>query len=66
MLILTRHINETIVINGDIKITVRDIRGQQISLGIHAPKEVDVYREEIYNCIESENQDDTSYPKPHS
>lgn len=56
MLILTRHIGETIAIDGDIQITVRKIRGKQVSLEIEAPRDVAVYREEIYEQIELENQ----------
>ncbi len=47
MLVLSRHENEAIVIGGRIKITVVEIRGQQIRLGIEAPKDVAVWREEL-------------------
>ena len=47
MLVLSRHENEAIVIDGRIKLTVVKIRGNQIRLGIEAPKEVAVWREEI-------------------
>lgn len=56
MLILTRHIGETIAIDDDIQITVKRIRGKQVSLEIEAPRDVTVYREEIYKRIELENQ----------
>ncbi|MBT8069698.1 MAG: carbon storage regulator CsrA [Xanthomonadales bacterium] len=52
MLILTRRVGEKLIIDGDITITLAGIRGNQIRLGIEAPKEVTIYREEIYNRIE--------------
>ena len=51
MLILSRRKNETIVIRDDIVITVVDVQGNQVSLGITAPKEVTVHRREIYEAI---------------
>ncbi len=47
MLVLARKFNESIVIDGGIKITILEIRGQQIRLGIEAPKEVGIMREEL-------------------
>ena len=54
MLLLTRTIGETININDDVKITVSDIQGNHIKLAIVAPKEVKVYREEIYKRVQAE------------
>ena len=54
MLVLSRHENETIVIDGRIKITVVRIRGDKIRLGIEAPKEVAIWREELVASVESE------------
>ena len=54
MLVLARKFNESIVIDGGIKITVLEIRGQQIRLGIEAPKEVGIMREEL--IVESTGQ----------
>ena len=51
MLVLSRKINETIVINDNIIITVVDIRGDKVRLGIDAPKDVPVHRQEIYDAI---------------
>lgn len=48
MLILTRRVNEAVIIEDDIKITVLGVRGGQIRLGIEAPKDISVHREEIY------------------
>jgi len=54
MLILTRRIGETLMIGDDVSITVLDIKGGQVRLGIDAPKEVAVHREEIYYRIQQE------------
>jgi carbon storage regulator len=56
MLVLTRKKNESIVIGDDVKITIVDVRGDQVKLGITAPKNVSVHREEIYLEIQKENQ----------
>ncbi len=54
MLVLTRTIGETIIINGDIEVTVTDIQGGQVRVGIEAPKDVIINREEIHNKIQAE------------
>jgi len=51
MLVLSRKKNESIVINNDITITVVEIRGDKVRLGIVAPKEVPVHRQEVYDAI---------------
>jgi carbon storage regulator len=51
MLVLSRKINETIIINDNIVITVVDIRGDKVRLGIDAPKDVPVHRQEVYDAI---------------
>ncbi len=55
MLVLTRKINESIRIGDDITIKVLEIRGSQVRLGIEAPEDVKVYREELYQKILQEN-----------
>ena len=55
MLILTRKLNESIMIGDQIEISVIEIRGEQVKIGISAPKNVKVFREEIYRAIQREN-----------
>ena len=56
MLILTRKSGERITIGDDIVITVLEIKGGQVRLGVEAPREVEVHREEIYKRIQAENR----------
>jgi carbon storage regulator len=56
MLVLTRKPNEAIMIGDDIEITILSIEGDQIKLGIDAPKNVDIHRKEIYLSIQHENR----------
>lgn len=60
MLALTRKKGESLVINNNIEITVLEIRGDQIKIGIQAPKEVPIYRKEVYVQIQKENEEATS------
>lgn len=56
MLALTRKVNESIMIGNDIEITILEIKGDQIKIGIAAPKSIPVYRKEIYVQIKEENK----------
>ena len=58
MLILTRRIGETLIIGDDVNITVLGVKGNQVRLGINAPKDVSVHREEIYLRIQQEKGGD--------
>jgi carbon storage regulator len=57
MLILTRRVGETLVIGDDVQVTVLGVKGNQVRLGINAPKDVSVHREEIYERIQQEKDD---------
>ena len=57
MLILTRRIGESVYIGDDVRLTVLGVRGTQVRIGINAPKEVPVHREEIYYRIKHEQGD---------
>ena len=56
MLALTRKKGESLIINNNIEITILEIRGDQIKIGVSAPKEVPVYRKEVYVQIQEENK----------
>jgi carbon storage regulator len=56
MLILSRKINEKIMIGDEISISIIEIRGDQVRLGVDAPKTVKVFRQEVFDAIKAENQ----------
>jgi carbon storage regulator len=56
MLILSRRVNEKIVIGDDIIVSVVEVRGDQVKLGIEAPRHVKVFREEVFIAIQEENK----------
>ncbi|MFN7017044.1 MAG: carbon storage regulator CsrA [Fimbriimonadales bacterium] len=55
MLVLTRKVNQSIMIGDDIEVIVLEVRGEQVRLGIKAPRSVAVHRREIYEAIQKEN-----------
>ena len=59
MLALSRKKNEAIIINNNIEITVLEVKGDQVKIGISAPKEVPVYRKEVYVQIQEANKEAT-------
>lgn len=54
MLVLSRKVNESIKIGSDVTLTIVDIRGDKVRVGIDAPKQIPVHRQEIYDAIQSE------------
>jgi carbon storage regulator len=60
MLALSRKKNEAIMINNNIEVTILDIRGEQVKIGIAAPKEIPVYRKEVYLDIQKANREATN------
>ena len=66
MLVLTRRINESIVINDDVSILVVEVRGDRVRLGIDAPKDVTVHRKEIYDAIKGTVPGKSEKNKGHS
>ena len=57
MLILTRRVGETIMVGDEVQVTVLAVKGNQIRIGINAPQEIAVHREEIYNRIQAEQEE---------
>lgn len=61
MLLLTRKNDESIYIGDDIQITILEVKGNQVRIGINAPKDIDVHREEVYRRIETQNSSNSSH-----
>lgn len=66
MLILTRRIGETLIIGDDVTVTVLGVKGNQVRIGVNAPKEVSVHREEIYLRIQQEKEQSNLESNPES
>ncbi|GAA0791685.1 carbon storage regulator CsrA [Marinobacterium sediminicola] len=58
MLILTRRVGETLMVGDDVTVTVLGVKGNQVRIGVNAPKDVSVHREEIYQRIQREKSQD--------
>ena len=64
MLILTRRVGETLMIGDDVTVTVLGVKGNQVRIGINAPKEISVHREEIYERIKREQETQSGEAQP--
>jgi carbon storage regulator len=63
MLILTRRVGETVMIGNEVTVTVLGVKGNQVRIGVNAPKDVAVHREEIYERIKREEDQDSRSPQ---
>ena len=64
MLTLSRKLNESIMINNDIEITIAEIKGDQVKIGTTAPKEIPIYRKELYLQIQEANKEANAQTNP--
>lgn len=60
MLILTRKSNESVIIGNNIEIKILDVRGDQVSIGFSAPREISIYRKEVHEAIQAQNKEAAS------
>ncbi len=63
MLILTRRIGETLMVGDDVTVTVLGVKGNQVRIGVNAPKHIAVHREEIYQRIQREKESQSQAPE---
>ena len=64
MLVLSRQRDQSIMIGDDIEITIVDVRGDKVRVGINAPRQVSVHRKEVYEAIRRENEEGAATEKP--
>ena len=64
MLVLSRQKDESIIIGDDVEITIVDVRGDKVRLGINAPREISVHRKEVYEAIQREKAQKAEQTKP--
>ncbi|MHC4292085.1 MAG: carbon storage regulator CsrA [Planctomycetota bacterium] len=64
MLVLSRQKDESIMIGDDVEITIVDVRGDKVRLGINAPRSIAVHRKEIYLAIQKEKEEEKKHPAP--
>ncbi len=64
MLALARKVNESIIINDNVEVTILEVKGDQIKIGIEAPKSVPIYRKEIYMQIQNSNKEAAETASP--
>ena len=64
MLILTRRVGESLMIGDNVTVTILGVKGNQVRVGVNAPKEVSVHREEIYERIQAEKAEQGQNPPP--
>ena len=63
MLILTRKVGESLMVGDDITVTVLGVKGNQVRIGVNAPRDVAVHREEIYNRIQGDDEEAAAEPE---
>ena len=66
MLALARKVNESIVINDDVEVTILEIKGDQVKIGLNAPKSVPIYRKELYVQIQKANEEAVNSADPNT
>ena len=64
MLVLTRRVDESIMIGDDVVVTVLEVRGEQVRLGVRAPREVAVHREEVFTAVHAPEAAEPAAPEP--